>query len=105
MRTRRTQSSHAPGPAGDVCEVAPGISVTDLTAALDAIDAWHEGSSNRAVRIIQQATGRGAVPGLIAALVWITTEVLNEYAGERAAEWQASLRARIEAAASEGAVL
>jgi hypothetical protein len=74
-----------------------------MTAALDAIDAWHEGRSNRAVRIIQDAAARGAVPGLVAALVWVTTEVLNEYAGECAAEWQASLRTRIELAAAEGA--
>jgi hypothetical protein len=76
-----------------------------MTTALDAIRAWHEGRSNRAVRIIQDAAARGAVPGLIAALVWVTTEILNDYAGERAAEWQASLRTRIESAAGEGAAL
>ena len=86
---------------GDL-EFVPGIRVRDAEAALDALEAWSCGRSNAAIRVIQQASARGAVPGLVAAFAWVTAETVNEFAGDRAVSWQASLRAQVEAARTTG---
>lgn len=82
-------------------EVLSDITAADMTAALDAIDAWHHDRHNAAVRIVQDAARRGVLPGFLTALVWATTEVLNEYAGDQAADWQARLRAQVTAVRGE----
>jgi len=83
-------------------EVLPGITLLDMEGALDAVDAWHHGRHNAAIRIVQRASARGAIPGLVAAFAWITTEVINEFAGDLGAEWQARLRAQVAAPRDQG---
>jgi len=38
----------------------------------------------------------------VAAFAWITTEVINEFAGDLGAEWQARLRAQVAAPRDQG---